>query len=143
MRTLKFLVLICFFYSCSINEKSKQDCFSGQVGKYKFDFPKTNKESGKINLQPDDSAAMMELMIEFKPDSTFVMNRKVILFYDTVGKWDAGTCGFENPGIITYYNSPVKQQFGVCRAKDSFFTIMSSYREPHGSKPLWFKKIHK
>ena len=130
-----------FCYSCSSNEKTRQDCFWGQVGKYRFDFYKTKAESGKLNLQKIDSIAMKELIIEFRSDSTFFMNRKVSLFYDTVGKWDAGSCGFEDPGILEYYASSIKQQFGACRLTDSFFTILSRESNQQNSKTFWFKKM--
>lgn len=131
------MILLCLLHSsCDFGEaNARKRCYLSQIGIYKFDTLKNNISEFK------DIPHLDSFYIVFKPDSSFYMNRKVPFFTDTFGIWDAGTCGFENSGLLRYKNFPVEEQFGSCHQGDSFFTIQSPYKEHEQSYFLWFKKI--
>lgn len=134
-------VLCIGFISCNYEEsKAEKKCFLNQIGVYKFDAQKTIMNAGNLGLYAKDSLRLTKFFIVFKSDSTFYMNMKVDFFSDTIGYWKSGACGFENPGTVKYYNSPVEEQFGPCAIGDSFFTRVSPYNKYYGSIGLWFKK---
>lgn len=137
----KVFVFLLLFMSCGKSEReAKNECFLNHIGEYKFDAQKTIKEFGSLGLYVNDSLRLSNFRIIFKKDSTFHMNMKVDFFSDTTGVWESGTCGFENPGIVKYYSSPVIEQFGPCHGGDSFFTKLSPYNSKYGTINLWFKK---
>ncbi|MEO6549318.1 MAG: hypothetical protein ABIN94_15050 [Ferruginibacter sp.] len=138
---LPVYILSIGFSSCNYDQsKAERRCFLNQIGTYKFDVHKTVMNAGNLGVYSKDSFKLEKFRIVFKADSTFYMNMKVDFFSDTCGYWKSGACGFENPGTIKYYNSPVEEQFGPCAIGDSFFTRVSPYNEHFGSIGLWFKK---
>lgn len=134
-----YIVVTCFlFSSCGMTKReAKKECYIGQVGIYEFDVKRTVM-GGELSK---DSIRLSKLTITFNQDSTFQTNMAVSFLDDTVGSWDAGTCGFEDWGKITFKDKPHEIQFSPCRSNDSFFSIIGQLRESgEGSQYLWFKK---
>ena len=143
----KILFIFCttimvplFGISCGMTTKeARQKCYLGQLGSYQFDTHKTIM-GGNFSK---DSARLSQLIITFNPDSTFHTNMIVPFLDDTLGYWDAGTCGFENWGMMRFEKYPHKIQFGACCTDDNEICIIGQYREnKEGTQNLWFKKMN-
>lgn len=80
------------------------------------------------------------VVIIFQPDSTFHANRLVPFLEDTVGVWDAGTCGFESSGKLRFKHTPVVIDFSPYNENDSMFAIIGSNGKDGRPHYYWFKK---
>jgi len=134
MIRLMFLIIV----AAQVLSCGNYECFINQVGEYQFDVEKTMGQSDRLKRYYELDS-LKKFRIVFKEDSTFHTNMQVDFFYDTIGTWESGTCGFENPGIMKYYTSPVKEQFGTCHKGDSFCAKIGPYNR--GGITLWFRKV--
>lgn len=80
------------------------------------------------------------VVIIFQPDSTFHANRLVPFLEDTVGVWDAGTCGFESSGKLRFKQTSVVIDFSPYNENDSMFAIIGSNGKDGRPHYYWFKK---
>ncbi|NIG55644.1 hypothetical protein [Chitinophaga sp. Cy-1792] len=123
--------------SCGMTEKeARNNCRLSHIGTYVFDSAHTD-----LSLLEDDPLRISGLVIVFKSDSTFCTNMRTQLLDDTCGHWDAGTCGFEGIGELTFANSPHMIQFSPCRQNDSGFTIIGPNRKKPEPFYVRFRKV--
>ncbi|MGF6849421.1 hypothetical protein QFZ51_004656 [Chitinophaga sp. W3I9] len=134
-----FLIISISIYSCGLSEvEARKKCHINQVGKYLY-----NASNDALRQKSNDSTHFAGLVIIFQPDSTFHTNRSVPFIEDTVGLWDAGTCGFESSGKLQFKNTPVVIDFSPYNENDSMFAIIGPKGEDGRSQYYWFKKQSK
>ena len=78
-----FLTLVGLIYSCFSNQKEKE-VFNNHIGKYIMDIERTDLKDYSYMREE-----LSKVTIEFFPDSTFQMNRKIPFMLDSVGRWVA------------------------------------------------------
>lgn len=133
---LFFLIISVSIHSCGLSEvEARKKCHSNQVGKYLY-----NAQSNTLGQKSNDAMHFAGLVIIFQPDSTFHTNRSVPFIEDTVGIWDAGTCGFESAGKLRFKNTPVVMGFSSYNENDSMFAIIGPNGEDGRPQYYWFKK---
>jgi hypothetical protein len=77
-----------FLFSCNARtDLSRQQTFIDVLGDYRLDLSRTKLSDGYIN----DSDLFKNLILTFDSDSTFRINFEVPFFYNTSGKWKAGS----------------------------------------------------
>lgn len=132
------------FISCWRDEKSaRADCFKNNVGEYKIDLKRTSEGNQGLGPYADDSDRLSNFHILFRKHSTFKMNMRVEFVTDTIGMWDSGSCGFEDPRTVSYFTSKSVEQFGPCDTESGYCTKLSPYTSKYGSLTLWFKRCPK
>lgn len=139
LRLVFRLALACVLTSClgKTEKKARFDCFQGQLGVYLFD---TNQTVNWRDFVVRDSARVENFLLTFNPDSTFSANMQVTFLDDTCGHWDAGTCGFENWGEISFKNNPHVIRFAVYDKDSNGFCLIGQNRGKDGEEYIWFKR---
>jgi hypothetical protein len=116
---------------------ARKNCFYNNLATYRF----SSKETILGEAYTKDSALLSTLRITFLPDSTFHTNFKVSFSDDTVGWWNAGTCGFESFGTMGFYSSPHKISFSPGNDTIPRLIITGKRRkEGIGSEYLYFER---
>jgi hypothetical protein len=117
--------------------EARYKCSDGQIGKYRFDVSQSIIDS----TTKEKWETLSGLEIVFEKDSTFYTNKMAFFLDDTVGRWDAGTCGFESAGKIKFLSSPHEINFSPSRS-DSFFTIQGKYSNRlKKSQQYYFRRL--
>jgi hypothetical protein len=127
------LLFVCVALFSGCEQAARIRCHDYQVGRYYYDEIKNLKHSSL-----NDS--LVNTFIEFKADSSFFSNITCSLLMDSVGKWDAGACGIETIGLLSFDNSPRRIQFSPRYKGTSEIAIGGM---GHGSEKrhyYWYKR---
>ena len=140
---LIFILILCVaIQACDLGgQKGRQKNFEEQLGTYKLDISQT-----KLQNYRKDSNLYKNLIIVFKPDSTFEMNMKVPFMHDSCGTWKAGNMKEWNYLEYKNFNYPENgtgEQFTRPEGIDSSFLLNSSTPQKGETfiGEIYFKKI--
>lgn len=137
-------LIVCLFKCSDLKTEGRKINFQAQLGIYALDIQKTD-----LGEYKKDSNTYKKLLITFKADSTFIMNRKAPFIYDSIGRWEAGDMKEWN---FLYYKSwkyskrQTGDQFTRTYLVDStYYFLLNSATPQKGAKSIleiYFKKIN-